>query len=837
MRGGRGRRRDRHPPAAVRGHRVQGPRPARGRRGAALRRRATRSRSSSSRPTSTCSRSRHADPAHARDEPHRHPRPHAAQHAAGRAPADPHLRRRVRRPGRRRGHPPRAAARGPGVLRAQPGAGHRGTPPTTCATSCPRRGSRSPTARWTRARSSRSCSTSGRASTTCSSAPRSSSRGIDMPTVNTLVVDRADLLGLGQLHQLRGRVGRSRPAGLRLPVRPAGPGAQRGGLRAAQDDRRGHRARLGLQDRHARPRDPRRRQPARHRPVRPHRRGRLRPLLPDGQRGGGRAEGRAGPGAGRDQARPAARRPPARATTSRRRSCASRPTAAWPRSPPTPRCDDIRAEWEDRYGPLPAAGRGAARGRPPPGRGGPHRRARGHGGEAGRVRRRPSTARLSPLPLKTSQQIRLKRLHPKAVYKEADQLLIVPVPAKLHPADALVDLLRELDPPGAYALASPPVPRRLRRRCSAVPSRSPSWPAPGCADDVSPGGPGSATSRSATRTSSTRSTSGPTTRPAFDQSQLAELNPGTYPMQLVDVILQQRIDLELHHEEFEELGPRARPTRCASRPCCVLFQGDMQTAEQALAGLQPTTTATSYVDDIGRADRAWRTQLGEEAYLAWRTDAYLDADIEVSPRYGTLGRRAAVGRPARGPDPASRRRRLPDSSSDAAMADRPRVVVGGPRPGRPRPADRRHARRHRARSRAGSSAPAATPPRSPSPDADGLRRRLRGRRLVRRRVRRDRRRRCAAAAVEHGRGALPRAGLARWWPSARSSCSWPTPTLEVEVLPALSFLDLAWARLGVDPVALGVRLVDGRRFAVEAAGAGRARCSSASATSPTCCPT
>tara|TARA_B100000902_G_scaffold179048_1_gene172252 strand:- start:428 stop:3868 length:3441 start_codon:yes stop_codon:yes gene_type:complete len=33
--------------------------------------------------------------------------------------------------------------------------------------------------------------------------------GIDMPSVNTLVVDRADLMGLGQLHQLRGRVGRS----------------------------------------------------------------------------------------------------------------------------------------------------------------------------------------------------------------------------------------------------------------------------------------------------------------------------------------------------------------------------------------------------------------------------------------------------------------------------------------------------------------------------------------------------------------------------------------------------------------------------------------------------
>lgn len=40
----------------------------------------------------------------------------------------------------------------------------------------------------------------------------------------------------------------------------------------------------------------------------------------------------------------------------------------------------------------------------------------------------------------------------------------------------------------------------------------------------------------------------------------------------------------------------------------------------------------------------------------------------------------------------------------------------------------------------------------------------------------------------------------------------------VEVVPALSFLDLCWARLGVDPLAAGVRLVDGHRFALEAAG-------------------
>jgi len=42
--------------------------------------------------------------------------------------------------------------------------------------------------------------------------------------------------------------------------------------------------------------------------------------------------------------------------------------------------------------------------------------------------------------------------------------------------------------------------------------------------------------------------------------------------------------------------------------------------------------------------------------------------------------------------------------------------------------------------------------------------------------------------------------------------------VEVELVPSLSFLDLAWDRLGIDPLAAGVRLVDGQRFAVEAAG-------------------
>jgi tetrapyrrole methylase family protein/MazG family protein len=42
--------------------------------------------------------------------------------------------------------------------------------------------------------------------------------------------------------------------------------------------------------------------------------------------------------------------------------------------------------------------------------------------------------------------------------------------------------------------------------------------------------------------------------------------------------------------------------------------------------------------------------------------------------------------------------------------------------------------------------------------------------------------------------------------------------VDVEVVPALSSVDLAWARLGVDPLDRGARIVDGHRFAVEAAG-------------------
>ena len=39
-----------------------------------------------------------------------------------------------------------------------------------------------------------------------------------------------------------------------------------------------------------------------------------------------------------------------------------------------------------------------------------------------------------------------------------------------------------------------------------------------------------------------------------------------------------------------------------------------------------------------------------------------------------------------------------------------------------------------------------------------------------------------------------------------------------DVLPAMSFLDLVWARLGIDPVESAVRLIDGHEFALAAAG-------------------
>ena len=138
--------------------------------------------------------------------------------------------------------------------------------------------------------------------------------GIDMPTVNTLVVDRADLLGLGQLHQLRGRVGRSGQRAYAYLFVP-------------QDRVLSARRPTSGSRRSARPPSS---APASRSPCATSRSAAPATCSAPGSsghiaavgydlycqmvsRGGGRAEGRAGEGAGRDQARPpAGRQPPAR---------------------------------------------------------------------------------------------------------------------------------------------------------------------------------------------------------------------------------------------------------------------------------------------------------------------------------------------------------------------------------------------------------------------------------------------------------------------------------------------------------------------------------------------
>lgn len=74
-----------------------------------------------------------------------------------------------------------------------------------------------------------------------------------------------------------------------------------------------------------------------------------------------------------------------------------------------------------------------------------------------------------------------------------------------------------------------------------------------------------------------------------------------------------------------------------------------------------------------------------------------------------------------------------------------------------------------------------------------------------------------AGAVQHGRVAYAVPGsplvLER---SVRQLLA--DDRIEVEVLPAMSFLDVAWARLGIDPVEARVRVVDGHEFAAAAAG-------------------
>jgi transcription-repair coupling factor (superfamily II helicase) len=98
--------------------------------------------------------------------------------------------------------------------------------------------------------------------------------------------------------------------------------------------------------------------------------------------------------------------------------------------------DDIRAEWLDRFGPVPPPAEALLR----------VAELRAECARCGirEVAVAKGVARLSPVQLRTSQTVRLQRKWPKSVYKEDAGLLILPVPPRVDPAEFLVAALGEL---------------------------------------------------------------------------------------------------------------------------------------------------------------------------------------------------------------------------------------------------------------------------------------------------------------------------------------------------------------------------------------------------------
>jgi transcription-repair coupling factor (superfamily II helicase) len=266
--------------------------------------------------------------------------------------------------------------------------------------------------------------------------------GIDMPAVNTLVVDRADTLGLGQLHQIRGRVGR---AGIRAYAYLFFP-ADRVLSETAYERLRtiGEHTELGsgfkiaMRDLEIRG--------AGH-------------LLGEGQSGHIAAVGydlyvqmvteAVAELKGEPVKEPAeikldvdtnAHLPRDYVTREDVRLEAYRRLAGVTTMADV---DDIATEWSDRFGPPPPAAEALlAIGR---------LRA-----ECARVGIREltvarSVARISPIDILTSKRIRMQRLYPKAIYKEDLRQLIVPVPPKEDSTAFLLTLLAELVPAGETA--------------------------------------------------------------------------------------------------------------------------------------------------------------------------------------------------------------------------------------------------------------------------------------------------------------------------------------------------------------------------------------------------
>ena len=151
-----GRHRDRHPPAAQPRHPVQGPRPGRRRRGAAVRRRAQGADEAAAHRRSTCCRMSATPIPRTLEmaitgirEMSTITTPPEERHPVLTYVGAYEDRQVVA------ADPARAAARGPGLLHPQPGAARSRRPRRGSASWCPRRGSRPRTARWASTSSSR----------------------------------------------------------------------------------------------------------------------------------------------------------------------------------------------------------------------------------------------------------------------------------------------------------------------------------------------------------------------------------------------------------------------------------------------------------------------------------------------------------------------------------------------------------------------------------------------------------------------------------------------------------------------------------------------------------
>ena len=269
--------------------------------------------------------------------------------------------------------------------------------------------------------------------------------GIDMPTVNTLVVDRSDLMGLGQLHQLRGRVGR---AGQRAyaylffpPERALSEEAYERLKTIGEHTELGSGFKIAMRDLEIRGAGN---------------------LLGENQSGHIAAVGydlyvqmvseAVAELKGEEPRLPAeikldlavdANLPPSYVAKEELRLEAYRRLAAVTTQAEV---DDIREEWLDRYGPVPPAAEALL----------DVARLRAECVRTGvrEVTVAKDTARLAPLALPASMRIRLQRLHRQGVYKEDLGQLVLPLARGTDPAPFLVELLRELVPQEDPSVAS-----------------------------------------------------------------------------------------------------------------------------------------------------------------------------------------------------------------------------------------------------------------------------------------------------------------------------------------------------------------------------------------------